>query len=363
MDISTSLDELGLKFRTDKSSGGHNYLALYERYFAPIRSEKVKILEIGVLNGASLAVWEEYFPNGTIIGADINNAVRRFARPRVEIAIIDQSDIEQLVQLGLKYGPFDVIIEDGSHFWDHQITSLKTLFPFVKNGGIYIVEDLQTNYGRMEATYRGVAGISCAEYLKKLVDLRVAGEQLDIAAEQDAFLRSYGRAINTITFCRHACIIEKSVPETVETSAGDPLVAVDQDDSVIPVFIFAHIGNQGDRTNPIGWMRSLNPADHIQAFSIETLADTGCEIQYRACLADGTWTGWKTRGELAGTRGQSAGLTGFSARPGSRGFSLEIIGEFGNAAEPVIVNGGEDCLPPPGAGALTGMQIVLRRVG
>jgi hypothetical protein len=362
MDNAT-LDELGLKYRTDKSSGGHNYLALYERYFAPIRGEKVKILEIGVLNGASLAVWEEYFPNGTVIGADINNAVRRFARPRVEIAIIDQSDIEQLVQLGLKHGPFDVIIEDGSHFWDHQITSLKTLFPFVKNGGIYIVEDLQTNYGRMEATYRGVASISCAEYLKKLVDLRVAGEQIDIAAEEDAFLRSYGRSINTITFCRHACIIEKSVPDMVEASAGDPLVAVDQDDSVIPVFIFAHIGNQGDRTNPIGWMRSLNPADHIQAFSIETLADTGCEIQYRACLADGSWTGWKTRGELAGTRGESAGLTGFSARPGNRGFALEVVGEFADAAEPVTVQGGEDCLPPQGAGALTGMQIVLRRGG
>jgi len=83
-----TLDELGLKYRTDKSSGGHNYLTLYERYFAPIRSERVKILEIGVLNGASLAVWEEYFPNGTIIGADINNAVRRFARPRVEIRLL-----------------------------------------------------------------------------------------------------------------------------------------------------------------------------------------------------------------------------------------------------------------------------------
>jgi hypothetical protein len=200
------------------------------------------------------------------------------------------------------------------------------------------------------------------EYLKKLADLRVSGEQLDIAAEPDAFLRSYGRAISTITFSRHACIIEKSVPEMVEASAGEPLVAVEQDDSVIPVFVFAHIGNQGDRTNPIGWMRSLKAADHIQAFSIETLADTGCEILYRGCLADGTWTGWKTRGELAGTR-DSAGLTGFSARPGNKNFNLEIIGEFADAAEAVTVQGGEDCLAPQGAGALTGMQIILRRIG
>jgi hypothetical protein len=132
------------------------------------------------------------------------------------------------------------------------------------------------------------------------------------------------------------------------------------------VFIFAHIGNQGDRTDPIGWMRSLKSTDHIQGFAIETLEDTGCDILYRGRLADGGWTDWKTKGELAGARGTAEGLTGISVRTGHAGrddFSLEIIGEFSGAAAPVTVLGGEDCLPGPGGGALTGLQVILRKAG
>ncbi len=360
----STLDELGLKFGTDKASKGHDYLALYERFLSPLRNSSAKILEIGVLNGASLAVWEAYFPNGAIIGADINTATKRFARGQVAIEIIDQSNIEQLVQLGVKHGPFDVIIEDGSHFWEHQLTSLKTMFPFVKNGGIYIVEDLQTNYGKAAETYRGVSSISCVEYLKKLVDLRVGDSLVDIKSEEDPFLRTYGRSMRTITFYRRACIIEKDVKARAEPPLPDPLIAVEHDKSVIPVFIFAHIGSQGDRTNPIGWMRSLKGGDHIQGFAIETLEDTRCDLSYRARGPNGEWTDWKTRGELAGTRGKSKSLTGFAVRladPSQTNFSLEIIGEFNNAAEPVIVHGGEDCISSTDGAALIGMQVILRK--
>ena len=141
------LDLIGLKFGTDKSSASHDYLSIYERFFCHRRNDPLKILEIGVLNGASLKVWEEYFPNSRIIGADIDEGTRRFASGRIEIEIIDQSNLEDLVRLGVRHGPFDIIIEDGSHIWDHQITTLRTLFPFVRDGGFYVVEDLETNYG------------------------------------------------------------------------------------------------------------------------------------------------------------------------------------------------------------------------
>src|SRR5579859_423149 len=153
----TSLDAIGLKHRTDKSSRGHDYLNFYETYFAPMRGEKLNILEIGIFNGASLSTWAEYFPRANIVGADINPATKRFERKGIAVEILDQSDIEQLVQVAVKHGPFDIIIEDGSHMWEHQITSLRTLFPFVRNNGIYIVEDLQTNY---RESYRGVASIT-----------------------------------------------------------------------------------------------------------------------------------------------------------------------------------------------------------
>jgi len=106
----------------------------------------------------------------------------------VKIELVDQSNVEKLTRLAFKRGPFDIIIEDGSHMWGHQITSLRTLFPFLKDGGLYIAEDLQTNYGSMQDTYKGVSSLSCMEHLKSWVDLRVADDQLPINDVEDAFL-------------------------------------------------------------------------------------------------------------------------------------------------------------------------------
>ncbi len=127
---------------------------------------------------------------------------------------MDQSYLEDLVRVGVKHGPFDIIIEDGSHMWEHQITTLRTLFPFVTAGGMYIVEDLETNFQRLEPKYRGNASISCVEYLKKLVDFRVADSDLDISREEDAFIRTYARA-RAIQFC----LLGLSLPAQAGTTA------------------------------------------------------------------------------------------------------------------------------------------------
>lgn len=166
------LDAIGLKHGTDKASSDHDYLNFYEIFLSPLRDERMTVLEIGVFNGASLKTWEEYFPHATIIGADILPLTKRFERNRTTIEILDQSNVEELTRLAVQHGPFDIIIEDGSHMWEHQITSLRILFPFLKNDGLYIVEDLQTNYGLMEPHYRGVASQTCMSYLKAWADLR-----------------------------------------------------------------------------------------------------------------------------------------------------------------------------------------------
>lgn len=359
-----TLDALGIKFGTDKASSTHDYLNLYERFFQPMRHTAAKILEIGIYNGASLSVWESYFPNATIIGADIDRSTMRFARPRVQIEIIDQSDIESLVYLGLKYGPFDAVIEDGSHFWEHQITTLKTLFPFVRNGGIYIVEDLQTNYGNLEADYRGVASISCVEYLKKLVDLRVSDDQFDISQVEDPFLRTYGRSMRTITFYRRACVIEKMVPPKLYLLSESPFVHTENDSTVVPTVIRAHIAHYGDRVSVSGWLRST-PEFHFQAFSVETENEFFNCLSYRARLADGGWTNWQDNGELVGTQGIHQSLTGFSVQLSeaeTSRYDLQVIGEFSSTPPATItVRGGEDCVPPSGAGCLIGIQVVLRK--
>jgi cephalosporin hydroxylase len=148
--MAATLDELGLRFGTDKASQFHNYLNFYESFMAPLREAPITLLEIGVFRGASLATWREYFPHAKIVGVDIQPSAKQYASERVQVELADQSNLEHLAELAVKHGPFDIVIEDGSHMWEHQITTLRALFPFVRNGGYYIVEDLQTNYGALQ---------------------------------------------------------------------------------------------------------------------------------------------------------------------------------------------------------------------
>jgi hypothetical protein len=98
--LNQSLDDLGLSFGTDKSSWGHDYLRFYEPYFGTLRETEIRFLEIGVAGGASLRVWEEYFPKAKVIGADINPAAKVFARDRISTEIVDQSKTEDLNSSG-----------------------------------------------------------------------------------------------------------------------------------------------------------------------------------------------------------------------------------------------------------------------
>lgn len=140
-----SLDQIALKFGTDKSSFFHNYTRLYELYFEGIRYEKLKIFEIGIQDGFSLKTWEEYFPNAEIIGIDIVN-LKHLEKERVHVEQGDQTDPIFLKKINDKYGPFDIIIDDGSHHNDDMKASFECLFPMLKDGGLYIVEDLHACY-------------------------------------------------------------------------------------------------------------------------------------------------------------------------------------------------------------------------
>ena len=87
-----TLDELGKKYGLDKSSLLHGYLDEYERFLAPIREQELRVMEIGVLEGASLSMWKEYFPNTRLIGVDTNPSCRQFEDNRTSIMIADQAN-------------------------------------------------------------------------------------------------------------------------------------------------------------------------------------------------------------------------------------------------------------------------------
>jgi hypothetical protein len=128
---------------------GHRYAERYPLYLEHLRDTPVRVLEIGVEYGASVRGWRDYFehPNTEIVGFDIDaSRAGRQDLERVTLVQGDQADEEALRGLVAVYGPFDVVIDDGPHIPTLQISTFQKIFPFVKPGGIYIVEDIQTQH-------------------------------------------------------------------------------------------------------------------------------------------------------------------------------------------------------------------------
>jgi len=134
--------------------GGHkwsHYFAIYQAVFGPRRAEPLRILEIGVLGGSSLRLWKRYFthPGTLIVGIDILPECIQFDAPAegIRVRIGSQTDARFLNRVVEEFGPFDLIIDDGSHHSSHMIASFNHLFADgLKELGIYFVEDLHANY-------------------------------------------------------------------------------------------------------------------------------------------------------------------------------------------------------------------------
>lgn len=363
MAVPLTLDEIGLKHGTDKSSLGHNYLKFLEPFFAPMRERPIRLLEIGVHRGASLKTWSEYFPNAQIVGVDILPWCKRYETDRVSVELADQSNIEHLTPIGVTRGPFDIIVEDGSHMWDHQITSLRTLFPFLKDGGFYVAEDLQTNFGAVAAQYKGVASASCVEFLKRWMDVMVAGDQIDPREIEDPFLRSYGRALEFMTFNRHICLLQKkSVAPDWRLNPGPALSGEASSPEREPILIVAHVGLRGDVFGPKGHIDLGDDRLTIQGFALDS--ERGA-LEYRVRYPNLTWGEWLPEGQMAGSRGRSIPLTGFAVRlreAARAGFKLRAFGRFVGEAAAIESGDGEDCVSPNNR-ELRGLQIEMTPLG
>ena len=136
---------------TDKFSF-HEYTPLYSSHFKFLRNKNIKLIEIGVggyenphYGGNSLRMWKKYFKKGEIYGIDIFDK-SNLEEKRVKIFKGNQADKTFLSQVMKEVGKPDIVIDDGSHNNDDIISSFKYLFPKLKSGGLYVVEDTQTSY-------------------------------------------------------------------------------------------------------------------------------------------------------------------------------------------------------------------------
>jgi len=133
---------------------GHKWLHYFEPYesiVAPLAKRPIRMLEIGVYNGSSIRMWRKYLhPDSVIVGLDIDPGCKQYERPEenLHVRIGDQShaDVRRLVD---EFGPFDLILDDGSHMSSHMVASFNHLFlDGLRSPGVYVVEDTHSNFWR-----------------------------------------------------------------------------------------------------------------------------------------------------------------------------------------------------------------------
>lgn len=125
----------------------HHYLPVYERYLSPFRGKPVKMLEIGVSGGGSMDMWRKYLgPDAFLVGIDVDPRCAKFNGVSGQIRIGSQADEAFLFSIYEEMGRFDIVLDDGSHDSKHIRKSFEYLYPRVRDGGLYIIEDLHAAY-------------------------------------------------------------------------------------------------------------------------------------------------------------------------------------------------------------------------
>ncbi len=144
-----------------------HYLELYDRYFSRFRDTTVKMLEIGVFEGGSLELWRKYLGEKAIIfGIDIDPMCACKVDEPNQVRIGSQDDPGFLLSVVEEMNGIDLVLDDGSHRGYHIITSFRTLFPLLSDGGLYVIEDLHDDYSEWPWTRRNQS----LGLIKRLID-------------------------------------------------------------------------------------------------------------------------------------------------------------------------------------------------
>jgi len=163
---------LNRRFQSDKCQS--HYHEFYTDIFRGLRLRKLKILEIGIgghqeenFLGGSLLLWNKYFPRSQVFGIDLSrkNLFNRYRR--IQTFEVDQSNSENIEAFAKKNGPFDIIIDDGSHFTDHILITFNVLYKHLNSNGYYFIEDMGTTYMK---SFSGEPDINKnSEFFKKIM--------------------------------------------------------------------------------------------------------------------------------------------------------------------------------------------------
>jgi hypothetical protein len=202
--------DLGLKYSNDKVTY-HRYDLIYTNFLSHLQHEEIKMLEIGLGTysddtGYSRNMWKEFFPYSQIYVMDIHHDFED------EIGIViqgDQSNLQDLEKVGKITGQLDFIIDDGSHHPEHQIKSFDYLFGNnLKNGGLYIIEDIECSYWNPNETVYGyeTGYLNIIDFFSRILH--------EINSEFSGYINKHN--ISQITFAKNCILIKKQTDLEIE---------------------------------------------------------------------------------------------------------------------------------------------------
>jgi hypothetical protein len=149
--MSYYLEQLFTKYGTDKGIWG--YTPAYEKHLAGTRLRVERVLEVGICGfrdipnnvvGASLFAWRDYFPSAMIYGLDNDNRFIFNDQGNIRTALADAYDATSLTKALMSFhldGAFDFICDDAVHDPLPQIRLMQLLWPLLKRGGVYAIEE------------------------------------------------------------------------------------------------------------------------------------------------------------------------------------------------------------------------------
>jgi hypothetical protein len=160
----TDLCLLAKEYNIDKSSQRNNpgpndgnhchpYSLLYNALFHKNRMDAINFCEIGIAEGRSLCMWNDYFPNAQIYGFEfkpvwLENWKDKYSdKSRVTVNYMNVMKEEELVGPLQKVNvQYDCIIDDSTHFYMDMIRIIHKSLPFLKPGGMLIIEDIRKSF-------------------------------------------------------------------------------------------------------------------------------------------------------------------------------------------------------------------------
>lgn len=209
------LTKIGLETRTDKATY-HGFTPIYERHLRHLHDQPVRLLEVGIYRGQSLAMWSEYFSKGWVGGIDISYGELRKRWAHYPMALADQTNPEQMSaafeKLGITLGSLDICIDDGGHRMSQQNACIGICWPMLKSGGFYILEDLHTAYPELLGRHEHLP-----YHVGHLDELPTSAERLNrlMLGYDDAFVGVPTKEVRHVSLVSHVptksftAIIEK----------------------------------------------------------------------------------------------------------------------------------------------------------